>query len=146
MDKINPIPAGYTSVTPYLVVEGASELMEFMKTVFAAEQQMILPAPENKIGHAEIKLGNAIIMLADATGAYPPRQTMLHLYVDDADATYKRAIAAGAISQKEPKDEFYGDRSSAVTDKWGNFWGISTHVEEVPQAEIEKRMAAMPAC
>lgn len=139
---VKPIPEGYHTITPYLIVEGASELIEFLKQVFDAQQTEFIPAPSGKVAHAEVKIGDSVLMLSDAQNEWKPTTTMLYLYVDNADATYKRALEAGATSVKEPADQFYGDRSAGVRDKWGNYWGIATHIEDVSREEIQKRAAA----
>lgn len=136
------IPEGYTSVTPYLVVEGAAELIEFLKQAFEAEQVSVMESEAGIIGHAEIKINGAMIMLADAQGEYRARQTMLHVYVPDVDAVFERAVKAGATAKSQPENKFYGDRYADIVDKWGNFYGIATHVEDVSPAEIERRFAA----
>src|SRR5436309_15419961 len=111
---VRPIPEGYRSVTPYLAVEGASALLDFVKKAFGAEEIMSMPTPDGKIGHAEVKIGGAMIMLADAstsdTGT--PMPGMIHLYVDEVDKTYRKALEAGGTSVREPEDQFYGDRSA----------------------------------
>ncbi len=135
-------PDGYHSVTPYLVVEGAGELIDFIKRAFGAEEVMRLEAPGGQVGHAELRIGDSRVMLGDAQGTHTPTRAMLHLYVDDADAVYRRALAAGATSEQEPADQFYGDRSGGVRDKWGNRWWIATHVEDVPPDELRRRAEA----
>jgi uncharacterized glyoxalase superfamily protein PhnB len=138
---VKPIPDGYTSVTPYLAVEGADKLLEFVKQAFGAEEIMSMPTPDGKIGHAEVKIGGSIVMLGDASQSeFGGMPGMVHLYVDDVDKTYRQAIEAGAKSLREPKDEFYGDRAGGVEDPTGNRWWISTHVEDVPPDELQRRM------
>lgn len=136
---VKPKPDQYHSVTPYLVVEGASRLIEFAKAAFGARETERLAAPEGRIGHAELRIGDSVIMLADAHGERAPMPCMLHVYVDDADATYQRALAAGATSVQAPADQFYGDRSGGVRDPCGNLWWIATHVEDVPPDELKRR-------
>jgi PhnB protein len=129
---VKPIPDGYTTVTPYLIVEGAAELINFLKETFGATQRGdVMPAPEGKIGYAELEIGNSVVMISEAQGELKPTTTTLHVYVSDVDATYKHALELGAVSVKEPKNEFYGDRAGNVRDKWGNHWSIATHVEDV---------------
>jgi PhnB protein len=140
---VQPIPEGYHSVTPYLIVEGAAKLIEFAKSAFGAEVRGRMEEPGGAIMHAEITIGDSMIMLADSMGAEnPPMPTMLHVYVNDVDATYRSALAAGGASEREPTDQFYGDRSAAVKDAFGNRWYIATHVEDVSPEEMEKRAAA----
>lgn len=139
---VKPIPEGYHTVTPYLVVEGAAGLIDFLKQAFDAEEVFRMPGPNDTIGHAEVKIGNSMIMLADAGAQYPATPSMICLYVEDVDTLYQRAIAAGATSIKEPADQFYGDRSGGVKDASGMQWWISTHVEDVTPEELQKRAAA----
>ena len=139
---VKPIPEGYHTVTPYLLVEGAARLIDFLKQAFDAEEVVRMPGKDGTVGHAEVRIGDSMIMLADAQAEYPAKPHMICLYVEDADATYQRAIAAGATSIKEPADQFYGDRSGGVTDASGMQWWISTHVEDVAPEELEKRAAA----
>lgn len=133
-------PERYHSVTPYLIVENAAGLIEFLKQAFEAEELMRMAQPDGGIMHAEVRLGDATIMLADATDQYPPTPAFLYLYVEDTDAVYHKALAAGATAIREPTDEFYGDRTAAVRDAFGNQWGIATHVEDVSPEEMERRM------
>jgi PhnB protein len=132
-------PDGYHAVTPYLVVDGAARLIDFLEEVFDAEPGERLAAPGNRIGHAEMRIGDSVVMLADSHAGREPLQMMLHVYVDDADATYQRALAAGASSVQAPADQFYGDRSGGVKDPLGNVWWIATHIEDVPPAELKRR-------
>jgi PhnB protein len=139
---VKPIPEGYHAVTPYLIVENASAFMDFAKQALGAEERMRMPGPDGKIGHAEMSIGDSVIMLSDANAEFPPMPAMIHLYVDDTDAYYRRSLAAGATSVREPADQFYGDRSAGVKDAFGNQWHFATHVEDVPPAEMEERMKA----
>jgi PhnB protein len=142
---VNPIPEGYRTVTPYLVVEGATNVLEFVKQAFGAEEKFRMDAPGGKIGHAEVQIGDSIVMVGDAGEENPAMPAMIHLYVDDCDATYERALAAGGTSEREPTDQFYGDRSAGVRDTTGNLWWIATHVEDVSEDEMAKRMEAATA-
>ena len=142
---VNPIPEGYRTVTPYLVVEGAANVLEFVKQAFGAEEKVRMETPDGTIGHAEAKIGDSMVMLGDAGDQNPAMPAMIHLYVDDCDATYERALAAGGTSVREPTDQFYGDRSAGVRDSAGNLWWIATHVEDVPEEELAKRMEAASA-
>ena len=137
-----PIPEGYHTVTPYLVIKGADTLIEFTKRAFGAEEIMRHPTPEGKVMHAEVKIGDSRIMLAEACGEMGPMPAMIHLYVNDADATYRAAIEAGATSVQEPADQFYGDRSGGVKDASGNLWWIATHKEDLTPEELQKRSEA----
>jgi len=143
---VQPIPDGYHTVTPYLVLEGAAKFIDFAKQAFGAEETFRMAGPDGKIGHAELKIGDSMIMLGDAPGAQSgPMPGMLHLYVPDADASYKRALQAGATSLREPADQFYGDRSAGVKDAFGNQWWLATHIEDVAPEEMQKRAAAAMA-
>jgi PhnB protein len=132
-------PERYHSVTPYLIINNAEGLIEFLKQAFEAEELSRMAQPDGGIMHAEVRLGDSTIMLADATDQYPPTPAFLYLYVQDTDAVFQKALAAGATSIREPTDEFYGDRTAAVKDAFGNQWGIATHVEEVSPEEMERR-------
>lgn len=128
---VKPIPAGYHTVTPYLVVEGAAQLIDFLKQAFDGEEIQRMTRPDGTIMHAEVKLGDSRVMIGEAGGEYPPMPAMLHLYVEDTDALYRRALQAGAVSLREPTDEVYGDRMSGVKDLCGNQWWIATHIKDV---------------
>lgn len=143
----NAIPDGYHSVTPYLVVDGAAKAIEFYKKAFGATEVMRMPDPKGRIGHAEMKIGNSHIMLADEfpeMGFRGPTSlggaaVSLMVYVDDADAVFKKALSNGAQEVQAMKDQFYGDRSGTLKDPFGHVWTIATHVEDVPPAEMERR-------
>ena len=139
---VKPIPEGYHSVTPYLVVQGAAALIDFLKQAFDATEVERMSGPDGTIQHAEVRIGNSIIMMGEATAPREPMPTMLYLYVNDTDATYQRALKAGATSVQEPANQFYGDRNAGVKDRSGNFWYIGTHVEDVSPEEIRRRAAA----
>ena len=132
-------PPGYSTISPYLVAENASELLQFIKTVFDGKERMIMPGPDGIIMHGEVAIGESVIMLADPCAEVSPKTAMLHVYVSDVDATYENALNAGAVSEREPKDQFYGDRSAGVVDPFGNTWYMATPVEEVPPEEMERR-------
>jgi PhnB protein len=145
-----PIPEGYHTATPYLIVKDAARALEFYKKAFGAKELMRFADPGGKIGHAEIKIGNSPIMLADEhpdMGFRGPQSlggssVCILLYVEDVDAWFKRAIAAGGTELKPVKDQFYGDRSGTLTDPFGHVWTISTHKEDVPLEEMHRRMKA----
>ncbi len=149
--KVKAIPEGYGAVTPYLVVKDAAGAIEFYKKAFGATELMRMPAPGGKIGHAEIRVGNSPVMLADEhpeMGARGPEHfggspISLLLYVDDADAVVKRAVSLGSKVQKPVKDQFYGDRSGTILDPFGHQWTIATHKEDVSPEEMEHRLAAL---
>lgn len=138
--KVKHIPQGYHSVSPYLVVDGASKLIDFVKHTFNATENARMNGPEGRVSHAEMKIGDSIIMLSDSTPENKAMPAMLYVYVEDVDAVYKKGLQAGATSVSEPKNQFYGDRSAALRDSLGNVWGIATHVEEVPPEEMQRRM------
>ena len=139
---VNPTPAEYGSVTPYLVVNGASGLLDFAKQTFGAQELMSMPGPGGTIGHAEMRIGDDIVMLADAGPENPARSAALVLYFNDCDSTYRKALDAGGTTEMEPEDQFYGDRRAGVN-AFGISWWIHTHVEDVSPEEMQKRMAAM---
>ena len=138
---VQPIPEGYHTVTPYLIVSGVPQLIDFLKQAFGAEEMVRMAQSDGTIGHAEVKIGTSRVMMGEAGGEFKPMPTMLHLYVEDTDAVYQRALQAGATSLMEPADQFYGDRMSAVQDAFGNQWWIATHIEDVSHEEIAKRAA-----
>jgi PhnB protein len=141
MAEVKAIPEGYHSVTPYLNIKGAAEAIDFYKAAFGAEERGgRAPGPNGSIMHAEIKIGDSVVMVSDALNA-PPSQSTLHLYTADADALWKRATAAGATVTMPIADTFWGDRYGVVTDRWGNRWAISQHKEDLSPAEMQKRMA-----
>ena len=142
-DRVNPIPEGHRTVTPYLIVEGAAALIDFMERVFDAVVHDRNDDPEGRVMHADLQIGDSRVMLGDANEELPATRSMIHLYVDDADGVYRRALDAGAESVREPETMFYGDRSSAVRDPSGTVWWISTHVEDVSPEEMERRMAEL---
>jgi PhnB protein len=148
--KVQPIPKGYEGATPYLIIQGAANALEFYKKAFGATECMRMPAPGGKVGHAEIKIGNAIIMLADefpemnhkspqSLGGTP---VSIMIYVEDVDPFVKRAIAAGAKVLQAVENKFYGDRSGTLEDPFGHQWHFATHVEDVPPDEMPKRAEA----
>lgn len=140
----NPIPKGYGTVTPFLCVADAAKLIDFLKQAFGAELTFRMDRPDGAVAHAEVKIGDSTVMIGEPAVGQELR-AMLHLYVTDTDAAYRRAIAAGAESIREPADQFYGDRSAGVRDIWGNQWWLATHIEDVTPEEMERRMAALGA-
>jgi len=142
--KVNAIPDKYHTVTPMIVVEGADKVIKFLNKAFDAKVRSELRRPDGKLGHAEVEIGDSIVMFGEAGDSPGCAATPgnLYVYVEDVDATYKRALKAGAASVMEPADMFWGDRHGAVKDHAGNHWAIATHVEDVTPAEIGKRAAA----
>jgi PhnB protein len=149
--KVKPVPEGYHAVTPYLIVDGAAKALDFYKQVFGAKERMRMPGPGGKVGHAEINIGDSVIMLADEhpeMGARGPKSiggspTSIVLYVENVDATVKAAVGAGAKILRPVEDKFYGDRSGTIEDPFGHHWHVSTHVEDVSSEELQRRAAAM---
>jgi PhnB protein len=139
---IKPIPDGYHTATPYLTVDGAQKLIEFLKQAFDAKETFCMKGAGEKIMHAEVVIGDSVIMISDATPQWKARSSMIYLYVEDVDGVYQRAVQAGATSIREPENQFYGDRSAGVTDPVGNYWGIATRVEDVSPEELAKRSEA----
>ena len=147
---VKAIPDGYYSLTPYLVIKGAAEAIEFYKKAFGAVETVRMPGPGGRIMHAEVKIGNTMLMLSDENaerGYLSPTTrggatSSVMLYTDDVDATFKKALAAGAKQQTAPEDMFWGDRMGNLTDPFGHNWAIATHKEDVSPEEMEKRMAA----
>jgi uncharacterized glyoxalase superfamily protein PhnB len=141
---VKPIPEGYHSVTPYLVVPGAAKLLDFLKQAFDA-QELYRPMqrPDGTIMHAEVRIGDSVVMMGEPMDQSTPMPAQLYLYVHDADAVYRRALQAGATSLMEPADQFYGDRNAGVQDPVGNRWWIATHKEDVSPEEIVRRAAAL---
>ena len=150
MTKVNPIPEGYHSLTPYLSIKGAAKAIDYYKEVFGATELFRMAAPDGKIGHAEIKIGNSPLMLADEFPEmeFVSPQTLggspigLMIYVDDVDTMFNKAISAGATEVKPLQDQFYGDRSGTLKDPFGHVWTVATHVEDVAPEELQKRAAA----
>jgi PhnB protein len=146
---VKVIPDGYHSVTPYLIISGATEAIEFYKKAFGATELMRIDAPGGKIGHAEIKIGDSPIMLADEFPemGYKSPTTLggspasIMIYVEDCDTVFNRAIAAGGKEQRPVKDQFYGDRSGTLEDPFGHVWHVATHKEDVSAEEMERRAA-----
>ena len=140
--KPGPIPEGYHTVTPYLIVHGVPKLIDFLVVAFGAKERLRMDNPDGSVSHAELELGDSVIMMGEASAEWNPLPGSIHLYVDDTDALYGRALKAGATSVREPADQFYGDRSAGVKDASGNYWWLATHVEDVPPEEMERRAKA----
>jgi len=153
MSKVNYIPEGYNTVTPYLVIKGAAKAIDYYKKVFGATVVVRMDGPNGTVGHAELKIGDSRIMLADENpkmgqghtsaatiGASP---VSLYLYIPDVDSVVKRAVAEGAKILKPVEDQFYGDRSGFIQDPFGHLWGVATHVEDVAPKDLEERAKKM---
>jgi PhnB protein len=147
---VKPIPEGYHSVTPYLIIKGAAGALDFYKKAFGARELFRMEGPGGCVGHAEIKIGDSPIMLADEhpeMGHHGPQSlggtpVGICLYVEDADVVFNKAVAAGAKVKQPVQDQFYGDRSGTVTDPYGHIWTISTHKEDLSPEEVRKRAEA----
>ena len=147
---VKPIPEGYHSVTPYLIIKGASRAIEFYKKAFGATELMRMPGPNNTIAHAEIKIGDSPIMLADeGQGNYRGPEALggtpvsLMVYVENVDKVFEQAVANGAKTVRPVENQFYGDRTGTLTDPFGHIWSLGTHVEDVSMEEMQRRMSAM---
>ena len=147
---VPPQPPGYHSVTPYLALRGAARALDFYARAFGATEIMRIPMGE-LIGHAEIRIGDSVVMLADEMEGHAGPQTLggtpvsLMIYTDDVDAMFARAIAAGATVKRPVENQFYGDRTGVLVDPYGHVWSIATHIEDVSEDEIARRLAAMSA-
>lgn len=141
--SVKPIPEGYHTITPYLIVKGANDLVEFLKKAFNANIRFIMNGENDTVAHAELEIGDSVVMIAEAIENYEPTTSMLHLYVDNVDSLFKQAVNAGGIVVNEPTNQFYGDRSGAIKDMCGNQWWISTHVEDVSPEEMQRRQEEM---
>lgn len=147
---VRPIPEGYSSITPYLIIKDATKAISFYEQVFGATELMRFDGPNGTIAHAELQIGDSRIMVADEhpqMGFRGPQSTGgtpvgLMLYVDDVDRVFRRAVEAGAKTQQELKDQFYGDRSGTLIDPFGHRWTVATHIEDVTEEEMQRRMEA----
>jgi PhnB protein len=147
MANVKPIPENYSRVSPYLIIDGATAALDFYTSVLGATERMRMPAPGGTIGHAELQVGDSVIMLADppAEGRDPKSlggsPVLICVYVEDVDAVFHRAVEAGATVIEPVTDKFYGDRTGTFEDPWGHQWSIQTHIEDVPPQEMAKRAA-----
>ena len=153
MSPVSAIPEGYRSIQPYLHVRGAAQAIEFYKQVFGATEVMRMQQPDGRLGHAEIRIANSVVMLADefpergihGPAPYGGAPMTIMFYTEDCDATYKRAVAAGSKSLREPTDQFYGDRMAGIEDPFGFQWYIATHIRDVSPEEMKAAMAEQPS-
>ncbi|MEA2474192.1 MAG: PhnB protein [Thermoleophilaceae bacterium] len=151
MADVKPIPDGYPQVTPYLIVDGADAAIRFYSEAFGATERMRMGGPDGKVGHAELDIGDGLVMLADEhpeSNAQGPRTiggtpVLISLYVEDVDAVFKAALDAGATEKRPLENQFYGDRTAAIEDPFGHHWHLATHVEDIAPEEMQKRAAAM---
>ena len=140
---VKPIPDGYHSITPYLVVPGVATLLDFLKQAFEAQELHRMLRPDGTVMHAEVRIGDSLVMMGEPMGDTQPLLGSLYLYVNDVDTVYQRALQAGATSTSAPAAQFYGDRSAGLKDPAGNQWWVATHKEDVPPEEIAKRAEAL---
>lgn len=153
MSPVNPIPEGYPRLSPYLCVENAARAIDFYTGVLGATEKMRMDGPDGKIGHAELALGDSVIMLADEypdMGFLSPARiggtaVTLHTYVEDVDAVFEKALAAGAKALRPVENQFYGDRSGQFEDPFGHRWNVASHVEDVDAEEMARRAEAAAA-
>ena len=139
---VSPVPKGFHTVTPYLIVEDAQKLLDFVERAFDARMHHVMRQPDGSIMHADFLIGDSHVMAGQAGGPWKPMPASIYLYVPDCDAVYKRAVQGGGVSISEPTTFFYGDRHGGVTDPCGNQWWIATHVEDVPEDELQRRHEA----
>jgi PhnB protein len=153
MAAVKPIPENYPRVTAYLAIDGAADAIEFYKKILGAEERMRMPGPDGRVGHAEIGIGDSVIMMADTSAEMnfvDPKKlgnttVNLVVYVEDVDKTFKAALKAGAKETQAVEDKFYGDRAGQFEDPWGHRWDVMTHKEDVSPEEMQKRVEAMMA-
>ena len=138
---VQPVPHGYHTVTPYIVSPDEAARIAFIKQAFGATEHHVMRLPDGTVMHADLIIHDAHVMIGQAGAGQPPFPAMLYLYVPNADSVYQQAVAAGGTPLREPTTEFYGDRHGAVTDSAGNQWWIATHVEDVPDEELQQRAA-----
>lgn len=138
-DKVSAVPKGVHALTPYLVVKNCAQAIEFYKKVFGAEEAMRMPGPDGTVGHAELRIGDSWLYLGDASPQFPPTQSSIVVYLEDCDGAFARALAAGAKVIQPLEDKFYGDRSGAVEDPFGQGWSISTHKEDLTPEQMAQR-------
>jgi PhnB protein len=149
--KVSPVPKGYSNITPYLIIEGASKAIEFYKDVFGAKQMMRMDQPNGKVGHAELKIGDAKFMVSDecpemdsrGPGAYNGSPVTMYLYLKNVDHVVDHAVSLGAELLKPVQDMFYGDRCGALRDPFGHVWCVATHIEDVSPAVLKRRAAEL---
>ena len=142
-DKVNPIPEGFRTLTPYLFVRNTGQLIEFLKQAFNAEEIERHTGPEGDVQYALFKIGDSMLMMSEPRDTWKPMPCGVFIYVDDTDTVYRQALEAGAVSLMEPSDQFYGDRNAGVRDPFGNNWWIGTHIEDVSPEEMQRRLDAM---
>ena len=149
MATVNPIPEGYHTLTPYLYFDGATKAIEFYKEAFGAKERMRLAGPDGTIGHAELEIGDSVLMMADLPAKSPSSlgatSVAFVLYVRDVDAAFQQALSAGARLHQPLENKFYGDRMGTIIDPFGHEWSLGSHIDDVSPEEMQRRAAAMPA-
>jgi len=143
MPNVQAIPPEYGTLTPYVVTPRCAEAIEFYKRVFGATERMRMPMPDGSIGHAELQIGDSILMLASGGEQWPATSSLTCVYVEDCDVVFQRAVDAGAKVLEPLSDKFYGDRAGSVLDPFGQRWSVMTHKEDMSLEEMQRRMAAM---
>lgn len=143
--KVKPIPDGYQTLTPYLVVKNADRAIDFMVKAFGGKLGRCHKMPDGSVAHGEVTIGGSMVMIGNAGAEWPALDAALHLYVEDVDAAYKRALSLGATSEREPADQMYGDRSAGLKDPFGTTWWLAAHIEDVSDEEIARRTKAAMA-
>ncbi|HUA61285.1 MAG TPA: VOC family protein [Verrucomicrobiae bacterium] len=143
--KVQPIPEGFHTLTPYLIVADADKELEFIKSAFDGQVIHLSRAADGTISHVTLKVGDSMLMMGQGSKIHPPAASMLYMYVEDTDAVYQRALECGAKSEREPADQIYGDRTGGVVSATGIHWWFGTRIEEVSEEEMEKRTKAMMA-
>ena len=136
---VKPIPKGFHSLTPFIMVKGAQQVVDFAKMAFDAEEISIVKHEDGTVWHATLKIGDSMLMVGDTMGEHPDAPCSVYLYTPDVDKVYKQAIKVGGTSLMEPSDQFYGDRSGGVRDPLGNTWWLGTHIEDVSDTELQQR-------
>ena len=136
---VKPVPEGYHTLTPYLIVDDVDGLIDFLKAAFDATEKERMPGKDGRTGHADVLIGDSHVMMGRAQPEWPAQPCMIYVYVPDTDAAYARALAAGGTSVQEPADMFYGDRNAGVKDPTGNSWWIATHREDLTPEELARR-------
>jgi PhnB protein len=137
--SVKPVPEGFHTVTPYLLVGDVGSLIDFLTKAFDAKEWHRSALPDGTVTHADVVIGDSHVMMGSARGEWAAMPCMIYLYVSDTDAVYRQALAAGATSMMAPADQFYGDRNAGVKDPFGNLWWIATHIEDVPPEELKRR-------
>lgn len=137
--SVKPVPEGYHTVTPFLLVEDAEQLIEFIQKAFGGTVNYMMKSDDGKVRHSTVKIGDSLVMISSGTEQFQSMPCMLHLYLEDVDSVYEQALLAGGKSLRKPENQFYGDRSAGIQDKWNNQWWMATHIEDVSDEEMKKR-------